>query len=151
VAISAVDWGLNHKAGSIVYDISQLSLVASCIVLILAIYRLVRLSSSLTKKVVNRGMIIMHIIAYLLIIFVNVQTTVIHAPHWRKFEIAWICNFAVQSVCSVIFCLIVHQLATKILAITAYSDSLTRSLVNEAASTDQVNQTTHTVSTTQEP
>ena len=53
-------------------------------------------------------MIIMHIIAYLLIIFVNVLTTVIRAPHWKEFEIAWICNFAVQSVCSIIFCLIVH-------------------------------------------
>ena len=40
-------------------------------------------------------MITMHIIAYLLIIVVNVQISVIPSGDWKYFEIAWICNFAV--------------------------------------------------------
>ncbi len=60
------------KALSITYDIEQLSLVASCIVLVWSICRLVRLAESLCEKMVNKVMIIMHIVAYLVIIIANV-------------------------------------------------------------------------------
>jgi hypothetical protein len=76
VAITAMVWVFDmkdkDKALSITYDIEQLSLVASCIVLVWSICRLVRLAESLCEKMVNKVMIIMHIVAYLVIIIANV-------------------------------------------------------------------------------
>ncbi len=76
VAIPAIVWVFNikkeGKAAFITYEIEQLSLVASCIVLVWAICRLVRLAKSLSEKIVNKVMIIMHIIAYFVIIMSNV-------------------------------------------------------------------------------
>jgi hypothetical protein len=76
VAIPAIVWVLwieeEYKAALITLDIEQLSLVASCIVLVWAICRLVRLAKSLSEKMVNKVMIIMHIVAYLVIIIANV-------------------------------------------------------------------------------
>ncbi len=62
-----------YKAAVITYDIEQLTLVASCIVLVRAICRLVRLAKSLSEKMVNKVIIIMHIVAYLAIIIANLQ------------------------------------------------------------------------------
>ncbi len=76
MAIPAIVWVLwieeEYKAALITLDIEQLSLVASCIVLVWAICRLVRLAKSLSEKMVNKVMIIMHIVAYLVIIIANV-------------------------------------------------------------------------------
>ena len=76
MAIPAIVWVFNikkeGKAAFITYEIEQLSLVASCIVLVWAICRLVRLAKSLSEKMVNKVMIIMHIVAFLAIIIVNV-------------------------------------------------------------------------------
>jgi len=73
---------------------------------------------------VNKAMITLHIVAYLVIIISNVLTTVIPKTNLRTYGITIICNQAVFSVCEVIFGLIINQLATKILAINAYSKSL---------------------------
>ncbi len=76
VAVPAIHWVLHikeeNKAALITYYIEQLLLVASCIVLVWAICSLVRLSKSLSEKMVNKVMIIMHIVAYLVIIIANV-------------------------------------------------------------------------------
>jgi hypothetical protein len=77
VAIPAMVWVFVVKeertALIVTFVIEQLLLVASCIVLVWAIYRLVRLAKSLSEKMVNKVMIMMHIVAYLVIIIVNAQ------------------------------------------------------------------------------
>ncbi len=74
-----------------------------------AICRLVRLSKSLSEKMVNKVMIIMHIVAYLAIIVVNVLWYVVSYKYGLKaFEITIMCNLAVYSVCNVIFGVIVN-------------------------------------------
>ena len=66
-----------------------MSLVASCIVLVWAIYRLVRLGKSLSDKIVNKVMIIMHIIAYLVVIISNVLSYVSYSNRdLRAYEIS---------------------------------------------------------------
>ncbi len=56
---------------------------------------------------VNKVMIIMHIVAYLVIIISNALSYV-GFDGLRAFEILAICNLAVNSVCTVIFGLIVN-------------------------------------------
>jgi hypothetical protein len=113
VAMPAMFWVFSmkkeKKAADITYDIEQLSLVASCIVLVWAICRLVRLAKSLSEKMVNKVMIIMHIAAYLVIIISNVLSFVgFNKGSLRAFAITDICNLAVYSVCTVVFGLIVN-------------------------------------------
>jgi hypothetical protein len=113
VAIPAINWVFimkkEYKAATITYDIEQLSLVASCIVLVWAICRLVRLAKSLSEKMANKVMIIMHIVAYLSIIISNANSYVTFSKSTlRAYEISTICNLAVYSVCTVIFGVIVN-------------------------------------------
>jgi len=56
------------RTGTITEDISLMYLVASCIVLVWAIYRLAQISESTSKRMVNKVMITMHMVAYLVII-----------------------------------------------------------------------------------
>ena len=57
-----------------------------------AICRLVRLAKSLSEKMVNKVMIIMHIVAYLVIIIVNVLRYVTQKKDgFKAFEIYYIC------------------------------------------------------------
>ena len=95
VAIPAIYWVFNMKdkvkASYITDDIEQLSLVASCIVLVWAICRLVRLAKSLSEKMVNKVMIIMHIVAYLVTIIVNVLAYVTYSRSLRALTISTIC------------------------------------------------------------
>ncbi len=95
-------------AATITVEIEQLSLVASCIVLVWAICRLDRLAKSLSEKMVKKVMIIMHIVAYLFIIITNVLSSACNRVSFRAFEISAICNLGVYSVCTVIFGLIVN-------------------------------------------
>ncbi len=112
VAIQATYWVFDireeYKAAFITYDIDQLSLVLSCIVLVWAICRLVRLAKSLSEKMVKKVMIIMHTVAYLAIIIVNVLSYLTYNDSLRAYEISVICTLAVYSVCTVIFGLIVN-------------------------------------------
>ncbi len=65
---------------------------------------------------VNKVMLVMHIVAYLFIIVVNaVQTVYTVRVDFRKYEISTICGFVVYFVCTLIFGLIVNQIVTKIL------------------------------------
>ena len=84
-------------------------LVASCIVLVWAICRLVRLAKSLSEKMVNKVMIIMHIVAYLVIIIINFLVNVSYYSEGKSaYEITMMCYFSVYSVCTVIFGVIVN-------------------------------------------
>ena len=57
---------------------------------------------------VNNVMIIMHIVAYLVIIIANVLSYVAYNDSFRAYEIYWMCTLAVYSVCTVIFGVIVN-------------------------------------------
>jgi hypothetical protein len=57
---------------------------------------------------VNKPMIIMHIIAYLALIIVNVLAYFFYFGTSGAYEISAICNLAVYSVCTLIFGLIVN-------------------------------------------
>jgi len=82
---------------------------------------------------VNKLMISMNIFAYLLIIIIDFLSSVIPFADLIAIEIVSICRIAVYAVCNLILALIVNQLVTKILAITAYSESLARALMAEVA------------------
>ena len=73
-----------------------------------AICRLVRLANSLSEKMVNKVMILMHIVAYLVIIIVDVLSYVIFNDSLRAYEIYEMCYLAVYSVCTVILGVIVN-------------------------------------------
>ena len=74
-----------------------------------AICRVVRLAKSLSEKMVNKVMIIMHIVAYLVIIISNAQSFATYSKDTlRAYEISVMCNLAVYSVCTVIFGLILN-------------------------------------------
>ena len=81
-------------------------------------------------------MITVHFVAYLVIILADVATT-IPVTDLRSFEISEICNIAFIFVDNVIFGLIINQLASKILAITANTTkTLAHSLMDAAAPSD---------------
>jgi len=71
----------------------------------------------------------MHIGAYLFIIIVDVLSTVFPYDNLREQEIIQICNLTIYTFSNLILGLIVNQLATKILEIMVYSESLARSLM----------------------
>jgi hypothetical protein len=86
-----------------------MSIVGSCIVLVWAICRLVRLANSLSKKMVNKVMVIMHIVAYMAIIISNCLGYLTFLDGGLKsYKIIAICGLTVYCVCSVIFGLIVN-------------------------------------------
>ena len=58
--------------------------------------------------------IIMHIVAYLVIVVVNALQTMEYFGSLTAYEISSICNLVVYFVCTLIFGLIVNTIATKI-------------------------------------
>jgi hypothetical protein len=92
-------------------------LVISCIVLIWGIARLARLVRDLKAMLVNKAMIVLHIVAYLFIIVVNiVQSPAYFKDSLRAYEIMTICSLVVYFFCTLIFGLIVNTIVTKIIA-----------------------------------
>ena len=82
-------------------------------------------------------MIAVHFFDYFVIIVSDVVTTLNPANDLRAYVIIESCNLAVISVDNLIFGLIISQLATKVLAITANStQTLARSLMDAPAPTD---------------
>jgi hypothetical protein len=121
VALPFLVWVLNmrgnYKVASITFNVEQILLVLSCIVLIWGIARLARILKDLSNLLANKVMILMHIVAYLFIIAVNiVQTAAYYKGGLRAFEITTICLFVVYFVCTLIFGLIVNTIVTKIIA-----------------------------------
>jgi hypothetical protein len=72
----------------------------------------------------------MHIVAYLFIIVLNALKFVNITPSFRAYEIATICNLVVYFVCSLIFCLIVDKIVSKIVIATNSAESFKSSLMN---------------------
>ena len=92
VTILAVFWVLDDKedleAARIITDVTQLSMVISCSVLVWAIVRLVRLKKSRSEKMVNKIMITIHIVAYLFIIISSALTIWVPTNDLREFKIS---------------------------------------------------------------
>lgn len=61
-----------YKAADIADYVQQLSLITSCVILVVGIKRLVRLVQSLGDQLPNKITIAMHIVAYLAIIIINI-------------------------------------------------------------------------------
>ncbi len=112
VAIPAIVWVYcilgEYKAADITIDFEQFSLVLSCIVLVWSMCRLVRIVQSVSDKLVNKLMIILHITAYLFIIIVNVALIKFDNRFLRAYEIFTVCYLVIYFVCSLIFGLIVN-------------------------------------------
>jgi len=90
---------------------------------------------------VNKVMITVHFVDYLIIIISNLFTAFYPISELRGYEITSVCNIAILSVCNVVFGFVIHQLATKIIAISANTtDTVARSLINAAATSDLVYQ-----------
>lgn len=70
--------------------------------------RLVRLSKSLSDKMVNKLMITLHIVDYLALIIVDVISYYFYFGSLRAYEISVISGLLVYCVCNVIFCLLVN-------------------------------------------
>ena len=85
-----------------------MSLITSCIVLIWAIYRLVRIIGSNKNMMPNKVIIIMHIVSYLAIIILNAVVYFVFARSLRAYEISAMISLGVYCVCDVIFGLIVN-------------------------------------------
>ena len=62
----------------------------------------------------NKVTIIMHILAYLVIIVANATQSMLYFGSIRTFETSAICNLVVYFVCTLIFGIIVNTIATKI-------------------------------------
>ena len=86
-------------------------------------------------------MIRVHVFDYLAIIIANIVVTYTPYSDSVSYEIAAICYIAVDTVCNVIFGLIIYHLGSKILAITAHSTKpVAQSLIEaEAPKEDHVN------------
>ena len=125
----------NYEVAAITFYIEQMSLVLSCIVLIWGITRLVRLAQDFSNMLVNKMLILSHIVAYLFIILVNIsQTAASYKGGLRAFEISTICSLGVYSVCDLIFGLIVNTIVTKIIAAdNQRSQSITSSLISSGS------------------
>ncbi len=121
----------NYEVVIITFYIEQMSLVLSCIVLIWGITRLVRLAQDFSDMLVKKVLILLHIVAYMFIILVNIsQTAATYKGGLRAFQISTICLLAVYSVCDLIFGLIVNTILTKIIAADNQSSlSITSSLI----------------------
>jgi len=113
-----------YKAGGIAYGIEQSSLVMSCVVLIWGICKLLRLFGSANRMLPNKVIIIMHIVAYLFIIIVDITLNVTAVNFRLKAkEISTICNLVIYFVCTLIFGLIVNTIVTKIELATNLAES----------------------------
>ena len=115
-----------------------MSLVLSCFVLVWGIARLARIVHKLSTMLVNKGMIVSHIVAYLFIIVANTVQTLYYVknPGFRAYEISTICNMAIYFVCTLIFGLIVNTIVTKIIAAEIPdSQSIATSLMTGSIST----------------
>ena len=80
----------------------------------------------------NKITITMHIFAYLFLVIANAIEYVTYFKDGLKaYEISVICNLVVYSICTLIFGIIVNQIATKLMAITEQSETVNRPLMAE--------------------
>ena len=76
------------------------------------IFRMVGLVHSLSDQMLNKGMLVLHVVAYLFIIIANIVSVfysfVEEDPTLKAYEISTIFSIVVYSVCAMIFGLIVN-------------------------------------------
>jgi len=104
-----------YNAYVITSCIWQASLVMSAIVLVWGIYRMVIFYGSFNEDMLPNKMIIsMHIIAYVVIIIINIVQAFFSPNRLKSFEISYICGLTIYSVCTFILGLIVNMIVNKI-------------------------------------
>ena len=76
MALPLICWVFNikedYKKANIIFGIGQILLVLSCMILIWGIARLARILKDLSNMLVNKAMLVSHVVAYLLIVVVNI-------------------------------------------------------------------------------
>ena len=112
VLIPTVDWVLYdhsklYKYYLICGYLDNLPLAVSCFFLVWGFQRLIKIVQHANDHLVNKGMIIWHIIAYFFIMIVNIAEF-FTLGSLKQFEIATYCYLAVNLACSVILALIVN-------------------------------------------
>jgi hypothetical protein len=90
------------------YIAENLNLVLSLIVLVWGMVRLIKIVGSASSMLVNKVMIIMHVVAYLFIIVTNAPGFYYYELNAKTYRIWTTCDLVVYSVCSTILCLIVN-------------------------------------------
>ena len=117
VLLPAIDWVLVsyefEKAGLYVIQSQNGCLVLSCVILVLGFKKLASVMQS-DKNLVNKGMIIWHIIAY----FFNVTAIFVEGfflANPKQYEITTCCILVTNLACTVILALIVNEICTKAL------------------------------------
>ncbi len=98
-------------------------------VLIWGICRMMRLVGSLNTMLANKVTIIMHIVAFMVIIFTNALQNMSYFGNSSIYEIATICNMVVYFFCTLIFGLILNTIVTKIVSATNFDESISPSLI----------------------
>ena len=121
--IPTLDWifaGRNK-----VYDVLAYAeifpLVISCIILFWALKKLIRLLDSPTDHIVNRQMILWHIIAYFLIVAADIAVNFFY-NEWKSYAIATYCLLVINLVCNLILVHIVNTICTKCMLIKSSTD-----------------------------
>lgn len=115
VLLPAIDWILyNHKkyeAFLFDYETENICLVFSCVILVWGFKKLISLVRS-DQHLVNKGMIIWHIIAYFFIVIATFCSGFFNKTP-KQYEISECCLAAINLACNVILALIVNQICTK--------------------------------------
>ncbi len=115
VLLPAIDWVLYNdqksRAFMIVYDSENVCLVFSCVILVWGFKKLISLVRS-DQHLVNKGMIIWHIIAYFFIVIATICSGSFSKTP-KQFEISECFLAAINLSCNVILALIVNQICTK--------------------------------------
>ena len=98
---------------------------------------------------VNKVMILMHIVAYLFIIVVNALQFLFAYGSLKANDISTMCSMVVWSVCTLIFGVIANTIVSKILNATASdTESVAFSLMTAAAKSELSNQSDDRLSRT---
>lgn len=114
VLIPTIDWilaGKNEVYVILAYA-ENLPLVLSCVILVLGFKRVFRIVASPTDHIVNRQIIVLHIIAYFFIVTANIAVNFFYYS-WKSYAIATYCLLAVNLICNLILAQIVNTICTK--------------------------------------
>jgi hypothetical protein len=88
-------------------------LVISCVILVWGFKRLIKAVKS-TDHLVNKTMIIWHIVAYFFIVIANILVFLVLKTS-EQFEITTICGLVINLACTIILALIVNTICTSYL------------------------------------
>jgi len=89
---------------------------------------------------VNKVIITVHVLDYLILIIIAIVATYTPITELRAAKIFRICDLTIYSVCDVIFGLIIYRLASNINTITASTQTVAQPLMDEEAPTTHLDQ-----------